>query len=109
LSPGEALVAGIWYAPFKVAFVVIGGVDCWERERVVFAEELMRGAPCNSAEVLVSVFRRLRGAARCPSDDASRPCLRRVLPVPSDCFPGWTGPEGVGDDGTLERDRRDGF
>lgn len=104
-APGDTLAAGVWWTPFKVAFVVRGGVDCRERERAVFVEELMGGMPGDSVEVLVSVFRRLRGAARCPSDVASKLCLRRVLPAPSDCFSGWTGPEGFGD-GTLERDRR---
>lgn len=87
-----------------MAFVVKGGVDCRERERV---EELTGGVPCSSAEVLMSVFRRLRGTARCPSDVASRLCLRRILPAIGNCFSGWTGPEGIGDD-ISERDRRDG-
>jgi hypothetical protein len=54
----------------------------------------------------MSVFRRLRGTARCPSDVVSRLCLRRIL-LATDCFSGWTGPEGVGDD-ISERDGRDG-
>ena len=69
-------------------------------------EELTGGVPCNSTEVLLSVFRRLRGTARCPSDVVSRLCLRRIL-LATDCFSGWTGPEGVGDD-ISERDGRDG-
>jgi hypothetical protein len=85
-----------------VAFVVRGGIDCRERERV---EELTGRVPCNSTEVLMSVFRRLRGSARCPSDVVSRLCLRRIL-LATDCFSGWTGPEGVGDD-ISGRDGRD--
>lgn len=86
-----------------MAFVVRGGIDCRERERV---EELTGGVPCNSTEVLISVFRRLRGTGRCPSDVVSRLCLRRIL-LATDCFSGWTGPEGVGDD-ISERGGRDG-
>jgi hypothetical protein len=86
-----------------VAFVVRGGIDCRERERV---EELTGGVPCNSTKVLMSVFRRLRGTARCPSDVVSTLCLRRIL-LATDCFSGWTGPEGVGDD-ISERDGCDG-
>ena len=86
-----------------MAFVVRGGTDCRERERV---EELTGGEPCSSTEVLMSVFRRLRGTARCPSDVVSRLCLRRIL-LATGCFSGWTGPEGVGDD-ISERESRDG-
>lgn len=79
-----------------------GGIDCKERERV---EELTGGVPCSSTEVLMSVFRRLRGTTWCPSDVVSRLCLRRIL-LAADCFSGWTGPEGVGDD-ISGRDGRD--
>ena len=83
-----------------------GEVDWGGRERRVFVEEPMGGTPRKSAELLVSVFRRLRGAARRTSEVASRLCLRRTLAAVGEPLSGWTGPEGVGDD-ILGRDARD--
>jgi hypothetical protein len=59
-----------------------GEIDWGGRERKVFVEEPMGEAPGMSAEVVISVFRRLRGA-RGTSEVASRPCLRRALAAAS--------------------------
>jgi hypothetical protein len=59
-----------------------------------------------TGEETESVFRRLRGATRRISEDASGLCLRRSLPTANVSFSGSTRPEGLAL-GTLGRDACD--